>query len=84
MRAAVNAVQLKRARSIVVAAPVASTEAVETLGRHVLEVVTVVTSERLFSIGEYYRDFRQVTDADVRALLKQCSDDDTGSKTAAA
>lgn len=84
MRAAVHAVKLRRARSIVIAAPVASTEAVENLARQVFSVVTVVTSERLFSIGEYYRDFCQVSDEEVRTLLKQCSDDDTGRKTAAA
>jgi predicted phosphoribosyltransferase len=84
MRAAIRAVKMKRAQSVVVAAPVASSEAVETLRREVFAVITIVTSVRLFSIGEYYRDFRQTTDQDVRSLLKQCSDDDTGPKTAAA
>lgn len=69
MQAAVQAVQSRQPRAIVVAVPVASTEAVAALRPLVASVVTVLTSDRLFAIGQYYRNFRQVTDDEVRALL---------------
>ena len=35
------------------------------------EVVTVVTARRLRSVGEWYADFGQLTDADVLTLLAE-------------
>jgi predicted phosphoribosyltransferase len=84
MRAAVRAVQSRHPRTVVVAAPVASTEAVATLQREGAEVVTVVTADHFFGIGEYYRDFRQLTDDAVRDILAQSADTQTSSKSAAA
>lgn len=69
MQAAVQAVNAKRPRAVVVAAPVASTDAVDALRKTATAVVTVITTDRLSSIAEYYRDFRQVEDREVRALL---------------
>ena len=73
MRAAVHAVSTRHPQAIVVAAPVASTEAVDTLRREVTAVVSVITAPRLFAVGEYYRDFRPVEDAEVRGLFMQDS-----------
>jgi putative phosphoribosyl transferase len=69
MRAAVHAVRSKGPRAIVVAAPVASVQAVDALRREATAVVTVITTAHLFAIGNYYRDFHQVEDAEVQALL---------------
>lgn len=84
MQAAVRALELKRPRSIVIAAPVASNEAVQSLSREVAAVVTVVTSERPFTVGEYYRDFRDTTDEEIRTLLAKSPNGHTGPQTAAA
>jgi putative phosphoribosyl transferase len=76
MRAAVRAVKSKRPRAVIVAAPVASTEAVDALRKEATAIVTLITADRLFSIGEYYQDFRQVEDGEVRALLAKSGSND--------
>lgn len=68
MQAAVRAVELQHPRSILVAAPVASTEAVTALRPQVAAVVTVLTTNDLSAIGEFYRDFHAASDDEVRAL----------------
>lgn len=72
MHAAVRAVQTRRPQAIVVAAPVASTEAADSLRQEASAVVTVLTTPRLFAIGQYYRDFPQLADEEVQALLARC------------
>jgi putative phosphoribosyl transferase len=84
MRAAVHAVKSKRPRAVIVAAPVASTEAVDALRKEATAIVTLITASRLFSIGEYYRDFRQVEDGEVRALLAKSGSNDGKPITATA
>jgi putative phosphoribosyl transferase len=76
MRAAVHAVKSKRPRAIIVAAPVASTEAVDVLRKEATAIVTLVTADRPFAIGEYYQDFRQVEDGEVRTLLAKARSND--------
>jgi predicted phosphoribosyltransferase len=84
MRAAFRAVQLKHPKTVIVAAPVASSEAVDTLRRDGAEVITVMIAERMFAIGEFYRDFRQTTDEEVKSLLDRASTGPGDSRTAAA
>jgi putative phosphoribosyl transferase len=83
MQAAIRAVELKRPRSIVIAAPVASSEAVQSLSREAAAVITVVTSERTFTVGDYYRDFRDTTDEEIRAFSAHSPDDEPSLETAA-
>ncbi len=65
MRASVAAVrQLKPAR-IVVAVPVGSTEAVQTLAREADTVICLLAPPGFRAVGQYYRDFGQTTDAEV-------------------
>ncbi len=69
VRTAVELVRQRGARRIVVAAPVASPHAVADL-RGVADDVVVVTAPPGFrSVGEYYRNFRQVPDAEVVGAL---------------
>ena len=67
--AAVDVARARGARRIVVAAPVASRRAAETLRAHADEVVCLGTPEDFGAIGTFYRDFSQTTDEEVRALL---------------
>jgi putative phosphoribosyl transferase len=53
----------------VLAVPVASAAAIEAIKTEADDVVTVVTTRRLRSVGEWYDDFGQLTDADVLMLL---------------
>ncbi len=69
MVAAVRAARKAGAPTIVVAAPVASSEAVERLGTEADDIVVLTVPEALFSIGEWYDRFEQLTDAEVSRLL---------------
>lgn len=71
MRAAIQAVRLQAPARIVVAVPVAPSETVEALRFEVDEVICPVTPQWMMSIGYWYADFRQTTDAEVIELLQQ-------------
>jgi putative phosphoribosyl transferase len=59
---------------IVVAAPVASSRAVEELERVADHVVCVAAPAWLRTVGELYGDFPQTSDAEVMALLRAAGD----------
>lgn len=67
--AAVRSVRSRAPGEVVVAVPVAPRETVEKLAREGVKVVCLETPEPFFAIGEFYRDFRQVEDAEVIRLL---------------
>lgn len=69
MAAAVEGVRAQHPRRIVVAVPVASREAMEWLRRAAGECVSVLTPRSFGGVGEWYEDFRQITDDEVRAVL---------------
>ncbi|MGW4172826.1 phosphoribosyltransferase, partial [Streptomyces chartreusis] len=67
---AVRAVRNRSPERLVLAAPVCAPEAAEELRREVDEFVCL-HEPRLFSaVGEWYEDFRQLTDADVLRALR--------------
>ena len=68
-RAAVHAVRARGAAWTVLAVPVAAHTAVYDMEKETGEVVTLVTPRRFRSVGEWYADFGQLTDADVLTLL---------------
>jgi predicted phosphoribosyltransferase len=71
MEAAVLALrQLKPAR-IVVAVPTAPPSSVEALRGFADEVVAVMTPDLFYGVGQWYADFAQTSDAEVRDLLKR-------------
>jgi predicted phosphoribosyltransferase len=59
------------AHRVVLAAPVGPPEAVERLARVADEVCCPLTPPRFGAVGRYYRDFSQVSDAEVTALLRE-------------
>lgn len=69
LRAALRTVQTQVPREVVIAAPIAARPAADLLRSEGAPVVTVVTPERVATIGEYYRDFHPVTAAEVKDLL---------------
>jgi len=69
MLAAVRAARKAGAKSVVVAAPVASSEAAALVRAEADETVILQTPPLLYAIGEWYENFGQVEDAEVRALL---------------
>lgn len=70
MRAALRAVRRRKPRELVLAVPVAPPDTVEQLEREVDEVVCLATPEDFFAIGQFYLDFDQVDDDQVRAMLE--------------
>ena len=69
MRAAVAAVRQLRAARIVVAVPVAAPDTVELIRGEVDEVVCPLTPHSFQAVGQWYDQFNQTTDEEVRALL---------------
>ena len=69
MRAAVAALRQMEVRSIVVAIPVAALATVREMQAEVEELVVVLAPAQFFSVGQWYADFSQTTDAEVRELL---------------
>jgi putative phosphoribosyl transferase len=67
--AAVVAVREHDASWVIVAAPVASPDAVDRLARVADEVIVLVTDPDFMAVGQYYQTFPQTTDAEVLALL---------------
>lgn len=70
-RAATEVVRKLGARKVVVAAPVASPEAVRLLSNIADEVVFLAAPAGFLSIGEFYGDFSPTSDAQVVSLLSQ-------------
>ncbi len=70
MRAAIDAVKVQDPACVVVAVPVAPPEAVHELEPRVDEVVCPLQPESFMAIGQWYRDFRQVSDAEVLTQLE--------------
>ena len=71
-RAALRAVTARLgAGRTVLAVPIAAEGSLEAINAEADEVVTVVTARRLRSVGEWYADFGQLTDADVLTLLAE-------------
>ncbi|HXN08794.1 MAG TPA: phosphoribosyltransferase family protein, partial [Candidatus Acidoferrales bacterium] len=73
MQAAVHALRELKPRKIVVAVPVASREACETMAHVADQVVCVLTPERFYAVGQWYDNFSQTTDDEVRALLERAA-----------
>jgi putative phosphoribosyl transferase len=70
MLAAVRAARKAGAATIIVAAPVASPEAAALVRREADATVILQTPPALFAIGQWYRNFEQLEDAEVCRLLE--------------
>ena len=68
--AAVLSARQQKARRVIIAAPVASTHAVERLRRVADEVDVLFTDPDFGAVGQYYAGFSQTSDAEVLALLR--------------
>lgn len=73
LRAAITVLQRQHPQQIIVAAPVMPDSIYQSLGKLVQGVISLLTPEPLRSIGQWYEDFSQTSDAEVCRLLKQAS-----------
>jgi predicted phosphoribosyltransferase len=71
MKAAVEAVRAHGPTRIVVAVPVGAPDTCRELSGVADEVVCARTPEPFAAVGQWYRDFSETTDAEVRALLHE-------------
>jgi len=71
MLAAVSALRQLSAARIVVAAPVIAASACREIQRQADELVAVMIPERFYAVGQWYDDFSQTSDEEVRALLAE-------------
>ena len=71
MLAAVQAVRVQAPARIVVAVPVGPVETVQALRREVDELICPIIPDWFMSIGHWYMDFSQTSDAEVIGLLQR-------------
>ena len=73
IRAALAALKRKRPARLIVAVPVAAPDVLARLRGMVDEVVCLKAPDPFYAVGEHYRDFHQVTDAEVIADLREAT-----------
>ena len=73
MRAAVLALKQKEPAQVVVAVPVAPRDSCTELQSVADKVVCAVTPEPFWGVGQWYEDFSQTSDEEVRELLKRAA-----------
>lgn len=73
MKAAARALRLQGAARIVIAVPVAAAQSGEAVRAEADEVVCGATPDQFWAVGQWYRDFEQTTDEEVRDLLTRAT-----------
>jgi putative phosphoribosyl transferase len=73
MRAAVKALRQRSATKIVVAVPVGPPDTCRELEEQADETICLCTPEFFQAVGQYYEDFSQTSDEDVRELLTRAA-----------
>jgi predicted phosphoribosyltransferase len=74
--ACVRQVQAAGAETVVLAVPVAAADSVNRVRDEGARVVAVETPESFGAVGQFYRDFRQVRDAEARSYLTTDSEEE--------
>lgn len=69
MRAAIAAIRQQGPARLIVAAPVASISAAADIRNLADETMILMTPDDFVAVGQYYQDFRQTTDQEVREIL---------------
>lgn len=73
MRAAARSVRARRPAKLIIAVPVAAESSCEEMRAEADEVFCAATPEPFFGVGQFYKDFRQISDEEVRALLARAA-----------
>lgn len=74
MLAALQSIRLQAPREIILAIPVAAPRRLAPLKRWCDEIVCLSEPSNFFAVGQFYKDFTQLEDCDVVALLKEFAD----------
>jgi predicted phosphoribosyltransferase len=75
IRAAIAALRAQQIEKLIVAVPVAAAEACAELRREVDEMVCLHTADPFLSVGHAYEDFSQMSDEEVRELLRRSAEE---------
>jgi len=70
MAVAVKEVKLQNPKKIIIAVPVAPPETIANLKSKVDEIIVLNIEPMFFAVGQFYENFPQTTDEEVRKLLK--------------
>ncbi|HEY5766308.1 MAG TPA: phosphoribosyltransferase [Candidatus Udaeobacter sp.] len=73
MLAAVSALRQLNAARIIIAAPVVAASTFREMQRAADEVTAVIMPERFYAVGQWYEDFSQTSDEEVRDLLTRAA-----------
>jgi len=73
MRAAVTALRQQKPARIVVAVPVAAASTCQEFREEVDQIICATTPEPFYGVGQWYEDFSQTTDEEVRDLLDRAA-----------
>jgi predicted phosphoribosyltransferase len=73
MLAALHAVRAREPRRLICAVPVAAADALDKIRPHSDEVICLQTPGFFYAVGQFYRNFRQVGDEEVVALLRDAA-----------
>ncbi len=71
MIAALHALRARKPQRLICAVPVAPPETIERVGTYCDAIVCLDAPQRFYSVGQFYRDFPQVSDEEVMRLLSQ-------------
>jgi len=74
VRAVVQALRRRKPKILILAVPVAPADTVKALRAEVDELVYLETPDPFYAVGLHYRDFHQVSDAEVIGLLGQMAE----------
>jgi len=73
MRAAVTALRQQKPARIIVAVPVAAASTCQEFRQEVDQIICATTPEPFYGVGQWYEDFSQTTDDEVRDLLDRAA-----------
>ena len=71
MRAAISALRQRGVARIVVAVPVGAPETCQELQAEVDEAICLMSPDYFQAVGQFYNDFSQTSDDEVRELLRR-------------
>ena len=63
-------VRRQKPKRLILAVPVAPPDTIEALRSEADEIVCLETPEDFFAVGQFYRDFHQVSDDEVKSILQ--------------
>ena len=78
MRGAVMVLKQRQVARCVVGVPVSSPETCAEIRAEVDEIVCAITPADFRAVGQFYEDFSQATDEEVRELLASAAGEDAG------